>query len=126
MEGMTEWLKKLEILKNDFPRETGQFLTMAANDVIKEIKNNPSHPVDTGTLRGTWFKVGRKDRAVFQQIIYNNTSYAAHVEWGHRIKRNGKTRGFVRGRYMLHFGIARVRMRFYRELDNLYRRLLKK
>lgn len=126
MEGMTEWLKKLETLKNDFPRETGQFLTMVANDVIKEIKNNPSHPVDTGLLRETWFKVGRKDRAVFQQIIYNNTEYAAHMEWGHRIVRNKKTIGFVRGRYMLHFGVARVRMRFYRELDNLYRRLLKK
>lgn len=126
MEGMTEWLKTLETLKNDFPRETEQFLTMAANDVIKETKKSTLHPVDTGTLRNAWFKVGRKERGTFQQIIYNNTSYAAHVEWGHRIKRNGKTRGFVRGRYMLHFGIARVRMRFYRELDNLYRRLLKK
>lgn len=129
IEGMDSWLDKIETLKTDFPRETGQFLSKMASDTIREIKNDPLHPVDTGTLRNSWFKVsvrGKGGRASFQQIIYNNTSYAHFVEWGFRIKRGGKTVGFVKGRYMLHRGVAKTRMKFYRELDKLYKKLLAK
>ena len=47
--GMDEWLKKIESLKTDFPKETEKFLKKKANEVIGETKKLT--PVDTGTLR---------------------------------------------------------------------------
>lgn len=69
--GMDEWLKKIENLKADFSQETEKFLKKKANEVIRKTKKLT--PVDTGTLRNTW---QRKNDGKFRQIIYNNTTYA--------------------------------------------------
>lgn len=117
--GMDEWLKKIESLKTEFPQETGRFLQKKANEVIRETKKLT--PVDTGTLRNAW---QRKNGGSFKQIIYNNTTYASHIEFGHRIIRGKKVVGIVRGRHMLHKGINRVRMTFYRDLEIMYKNLI--
>ena len=67
--GMDEWLKKIESLKTDFPKETEKFLKKKANEVIGETKKLT--PVDTGTLRNAW---QRKNGGSFKQIVYNNTT----------------------------------------------------
>ena len=87
--GMDEWLKKIESLKVDFPN--------------------------------AW---QRKNGGSFKQIVYNNTSYASHIEFGHRIIRGKKVVGIVRGRHMLHKGVNRVRMTFYRDLEIMYKNLI--
>lgn len=52
--------------------------------------------------------------------VYNNTEYAAHMEYGHRVKNrkgewvkdeNGKIK-FVKGVYMLHQGVEELRDNF--------------
>lgn len=121
IDGMDDWLKKIETLKKEFPKQTGKFLMMKAEEVIKETKENT--PVDTGTLRNAW---QRENGGSFRQVVYNNTSYANHIEWGHRVVRGKKTVGFAKGRRMLHRGIAKVRMNFYRDLDKVYKNLIEK
>ena len=121
IDGMDEWIKKLETMKKDFPKETGRFLMMKANETIRDTKRYT--PVDTGTLRNAW---QRQNGGAFKQIIYNNTSYAAHIEWGHRVVRNKKTVGFVRGRKMLHKAMNRTKLSFYRDLGTVYKNLIEK
>lgn len=119
IDGMNTWLKKLEHLQKEFPKETGVFLMKKAEETIKETKKLT--PVDTGILRAAWF---RKNGGPFTQVVYNITTYAHHVEWGHRIVRNKKTIGFVKGSYMLHKGINRVRLSFYRDLRKVFKNVL--
>ncbi len=49
IKGMDDWIKRIETLKREFPKETGQFLLKQANAVIRDAKLYT--PVDTGTLR---------------------------------------------------------------------------
>ena len=121
IDGMDEWIKKLETMKKDFPKETGRFLMVKANETIGNTKRYT--PVDTGTLRNAW---QRQNGGSFKQIIYNNCSYSADVEWGHRVVRNKKTIGFVRGRKMLHKAMNRTKLSFYRDLGIVYKNLIEK
>lgn len=121
IDGMDKWLEKLETMKKEFPKETDKFLKMKANEVIRETKKLT--PVDTGTLRNSW---QRTNGGSFRQIIYNNTTYGSHLEWGHRIVRGKKTVGFVKGRYMLHKGINKIKLNFYRDLGIVYKNLIEK
>ena len=118
---MDDWLKKIETLKKEFPKQTERFLMMKAEEVIKETKENT--PVDSGTLRAGWH---RENDGSFRQVVYNNTSYANHIEYGHRVVRGKKTVGFAKGRRMLHKGVLKVRLNFYRDLDKVYKNLIEK
>lgn len=120
IDGMDDWIKKLEKMREDFPKQTEIFLRKKANEVIKETKRLT--PVDTGTLRNSW---QRENNGKFKQVVFNVTSYANHIEWGHRIVRGKKTVGFVKGRYMLHKGISRVKATFYKDLEIVYKNLIK-
>lgn len=120
IDGMDDWIKKLEKMREDFPKQTETFLRKKANEVIRETKRLT--PVDTGTLRNAW---QRENNGKFKQVVFNVTSYANHIEWGHRIVRGKKTVGFVKGRYMLHKGISRVKATFYKDLEIVYKNLIK-
>ena len=120
IDGMDDWIKKLEKMREDFPKQTETFLRKKANEVIKETKRLT--PVDTGTLRNAW---QRENNGKFKQVVFNVTSYANHIEWGHRIVRGKKTVGFVKGRYMLHKGVNRVKGTFYKDLEIVYKNLIK-
>lgn len=65
--------------------------------ILRDVKMNT--PVDTGRLRRSW-KIKKEP---FQIIIYNNTKYAQHVEYGHRTKSGSS----VAGRYMLRNAVER-------------------
>lgn len=121
IDGMDKWLEKLETMKKEFPKETDKFLKMKANEVIRETKKLT--PVDTGILRIKW---DRANGGAFKQIVFNNLLYSSHLEWGHRIVRSKKTVGFVKGRYMLHKGVNRVKINFYRDLGIIYKNLIEK
>lgn len=120
IDGMDDWIKKLEKMREDFPKQTETFLKKKANEVIRETKRLT--PVDTGILRNAW---QRENNGKFKQVVFNVTSYANHIEWGHRIVRGKKTVGFVKGRYMLHKGISRVKVTFYKDLEIVYKNLIK-
>ena len=115
IDGMDDWIKKLETMKKDFPKETEKFLMKKAEETIGNAKRYT--PVDTGTLRNAW---QRQNGGAFKQIIYNNCSYSADVEWGHRIVRGKKTVGFARGHRMLHKAMNRTKLSFYRDLETVY------
>ena len=121
IDGMDDWIKKLETLKKDFPKETEKFLMKKANETIGNAKRYT--PVDTGTLRNAW---QRQNGGAFKQIIYNNTSYGNHIEYGHRVVRGKKTVGFVKGRRMLHKAMNRTKLSFYKDLGTVYENLMKK
>ncbi len=121
IDGMDEWIKKLETMKKDFPKETEKFLMKKAEETIGNAKRYT--PVDTGTLKNAW---QRQNGGSFKQIIYNNCSYSADVEWGHRVVRGKKTVGFARGRKMLHKAINRTKLSFYRDLGIVYKNLIEK
>ena len=123
IDGMDDWMKKLETMKKDFPKETGRFLMKKAEETIKYAKKYPGHKSHTGVLKGGW---QRQNGGSFKQIIYNNASYAAHVEYGHRIVRNKETIGFVRGRRMLHRAMNRTKLSFYKDLGTVYKNLIEK
>lgn len=63
-----------------------------------DAKVKPRTPVDTGLLRSSW-RIGefRKIASGYQIEYFNNTEYAAPVEFGHRNKGGGFTPGY----YML-------------------------
>lgn len=121
IKGMDDWLKKIETLKKKFPKQTGIFLKQKAEQLKKETKINT--PVKNGTLRNAW---QRENSGSYRQIVYNATSYANHVEWGHRVVRGEETVGFVKGRKMLHKGVLKIRLNFYRDLDKVYKNLIEK
>lgn len=123
IKGMNDWIKRIETLKREFPKETGQFLLKQANAVIRDAKQYT--PVDTGTLRVAWHRTGKAERKEFQQIVYNNTEYAAHVEYGHRLKRGGKIVGFIQGRRMLHKAMFNRKLNFYKDLDKMMKKLMR-
>lgn len=58
-------------------------------------------PVDQGDLRDNWKSHIIKKGDTYTIIIYNQIEYASFVENGHRIVRDGKTVGWVEGRFML-------------------------
>ena len=129
IDGMDDWIKKLETMKKDFPKETGRFLMKKTEETIGITKRYT--PVDNGILIGAW---QRQNGGSFKQIIYNNTSYAAHVEWGHRqevgryvpkLKKRLKN-PFVRGYRMLHKAMNRTKLSFYRDLGTVYKNLIEK
>lgn len=120
IDGMDSWIKKLEKMKEDFPKQTDTFLKQKAEEVIGETKELT--PVDKGILKSGW---QRENNGKFKQVVFNVTAYAHHVEWGHRIVRGKKTVGFVKGRYMLHKGINRVKATFYKDLEIVYKNLIK-
>ena len=100
--GFEELYKRLDKIANSqvklnrFVAQHGEILRSEA------VKNTPK---DTGRLQGSW---KRSRAAQSKSEVYNNTEYAAHVEYGHRT-RNG---GFVKGRKMLHRAILTHKKNF--------------
>lgn len=117
---MQEMLDKTPKMKNKFVSQQAELLT-------GRVKDNT--PVDTGTLRNGWHRT-RAGKGT--ATVYNNTHYAAHVEFGHRIKKQGggwakdakgRTR-FVPGAKMLHKGLAETEKEFKADAETIMEDLL--
>lgn len=82
IDGLDEFGRKLTDIARRFPQERDRFLKMEAELIKDRVKMHT--PLINGQLRNAWDRTqpvaGRID-------IYNNTEYAAHVEWGHRQKK---------------------------------------
>lgn len=95
-EGFDELVKKIDEAEKKLPGVRDKFL-MQEGELVRG-KAAELSPVDTGTLRMGW-----KTKSGSGKVdVYNNTEYAAHQEYGHRVKVHGRFTGkVVPGRHML-------------------------
>lgn len=97
-------IKKLEELKDRIKKFTQGDKIKLCEAIAKEIAMNllrrikQKTPVQTGNLRRNWNNSGEKIKNGYQETVFNQTEYAAYVEYGHR---KPKSKGWVPGRYML-------------------------
>lgn len=115
IEGIDELIGKLDNAIKENPKRRNKFLKQEAENLIRYTKDLT--PVDTGVLKNNWHQT-RPYAGVIK--VYNNTEYAAHVEYGHRVKNRkgewvkdaqGKIK-FIPGEKMLHQGIDALRENF--------------
>lgn len=115
IEGIDDFIAKLDNAIKKIPKKSNEFMKKSAENLIEYTKDLT--PVDTGNLKNNW----QRTRPYMGSIkVYNNTEYAAHMEYGHRVKNrrgewvkdeNGKIK-FVKGAYMLHQGVEELRDNF--------------
>ena len=94
--GFDEFGEHLERIAKAGTVKRNQFVAQEAETILGKAKDNT--PVDTSHLRDDGWKRTRASQGSI--TIYNNVEYAAHVEYGHRV-RNHRGR-FVPGKKMLH------------------------
>lgn len=118
---------KLQSILDQSLAKRNKFVAQQAELLNGRVKDNT--PVDTGTLRNGWH---RSLAAKGAATVYNNTHYAGHVEFGHRIRkrgggwakdRKGRTR-FVPGAKMLHEGLAETERQFKADAATIMEDLL--
>ncbi len=118
---------KLQSILDQSLAKRNKFVAQQAELLNGRVKDNT--PVDTGTLRNGWHHTKASEGSA---RVYNNTRYAAHVEFGHRIKRGGKwIRGpnskvrFVKGAKMLHKGLQESEQTFKEDAGDIMKGLLR-
>lgn len=96
--GLDDLQERLENMAKKTPAAGAKFLAHEGELLRGRAVNNT--PVDTGNLRNSWkMRLVGLNRAE----VSNNAEYAAHVEYGHRVKIHGKWTGkVVKGKRMLH------------------------
>ena len=96
--GLDDLQERLENMAKKAPAAGAKFLAHEGELLRGRAVNNT--PVDTGNLRNSWkMRLVGINRAE----VSNNAEYAAHVEYGHRVKIHGKWTGkVVKGKRMLH------------------------
>lgn len=85
LDGLDEWIAKLERIKVEFPEEIEREIYKLANKLIRKVKQKT--PVDKGELRRNWTigeLVHQGDRWYIE--VFNNTEYCKDVEFGHRTR----------------------------------------
>lgn len=112
MNGLNEFIKDIEKISKEMPDVSRKMMNTIGQVVKDEIKLVT--PVDTGELRSKNFF---KTISPTEIIVFNNTPYAAHVEYGHRTRlgmgikasrlfKNGKrTKFYVEGQYFMKRGV---------------------
>lgn len=130
LRGFDELDKKLTKAIRENGKKKNSFLIREANILVGRVKNYT--PVDMGVLRNSWKRTNPSNGQI--QVV-NSTSYAAHVEYGHRQKKrwvpgrfkdghffydkDEKKSGmllkpkFIKGSKMLHRGLLDTRQQFY-------------
>ena len=80
IEGLDELERKLAEAELRHRGAADRFLKQQAELLLGKVRGNT--PVDTSALRTGWARTQPENGTI---SVYNNTKYAAHVEYGHRI-----------------------------------------
>ena len=80
IEGLDELERKLAEAERRYRGAADRFLKQQAELLLGTVRGNT--PVDTSALRSGWARTQPHNNMI---DVYNNTEYAAHVEYGHRI-----------------------------------------
>ncbi|WP_288763913.1 HK97 gp10 family phage protein [uncultured Mitsuokella sp.] len=125
--GLDELIQRLDEASKKVPDARDKFLAQEAELVRGDAVS--LSPVDTGNLREAWKRStpdnGRVD-------VYNNTEYAAHVEYGHRQKVGqyvpaiGKRlkKPFVEGKHMLRDAVQQRQDIFAEDAEEILKGLM--
>ncbi len=116
--GMDDFLKKIEKLPENIDKELLSELDVLGVAWKDRVKLDTPH--DTGLLQRSWEldrakKVGRR----IKLGIHNDTEYARHVEYGHRVKGSDTV---VEGVYMLKKSKPYVKKMLPRAVKNALRK----
>ena len=125
IEGLDDLEKKLAEAELRYRGAADRFLKQQAELLLGRVRDNT--PVDTSTLRSGWDRTNAENGTI---CVYNNTKYAAHVEYGHRIVRmaNGKkvyTGKIVRGVKMLRRAVRQQKASFREETKAILEAMFK-
>ncbi|WP_333861745.1 HK97 gp10 family phage protein [Clostridium sp.] len=134
IDGLDEWIAKLERIKVEFPEGIETEILKLANKLLRKVKQRT--PVgDTGELRRNW-EIGdmvRGDNGWYIEV-FNNTEYAPHVEFGHRTRlgvtsnpKHYKAKGviaYVPGVHMLKISVEELNAQLPGELKRWINRVL--
>jgi hypothetical protein len=120
--GFEELNDKLSELAQSGTVKRNQFVAQQAEILLGKTKDNT--PTDTGQLKNAWHRTTAVGGVVH---VYNNTKYAAHVEYGHRVraKKGGMTNKVIPGKKMLHLGMLQTGKSFKANADTMLKELLK-
>lgn len=125
--GLDELIQRLDEAAKKVPDARDNFLAQEAELVRGDAVS--LSPVDTGNLREAW-KRSTPDNGRVE--VYNNTEYAAHVEYGHRQKVGqyvpaiGKRlkKPFVEGKHMLRDAVQQRQDSFAEDAEDLLKGLM--
>lgn len=137
IEGLEDFINVLENSNDAIDKELQKTVVRIGNRLLKKVKLKT--PVDTGLLRDSWQTKKGEDN--YTRYVFNKVKYAPHVEFGHRVvggkgvgkgrrkgnkketeKREVKSKGYVKGKYMLTTSVAEIED----DLDNEFDRMMKK
>lgn len=125
--GLDELIQRLDEAAKKVPDARDKFLAQEAELVRGDAVS--LSPVDTGNLREAW-KRSTPDNGRVE--VYNNTEYAAHVEYGHRQKVGqyvpaiGKRlkKPFVPGKHMLRDAVRQRQDSFAEDAEEILKGLM--
>ena len=125
--GLDELIQRLDEAAKKVPDARDKFLAQEAELVRGDAVS--LSPVDTGNLRKAW-KRSTPDNGRVE--VYNNTEYAAHVEYGHRQKVGqyvpaiGKRlkKPFVPGKHMLRDAVQQRQDSFAEDAEEILKGLM--
>ncbi len=140
LDGLSEFEKDIHKKLSALPDRINRFAAREAEAALGFIRKET--PVNNGTLQAGWQRTQAQDGVV---DIYNNTDYAAHVEYGYRRRAHwvpGIWRGdrfyydpkaktgmmvkpkLVKGQKMLHKGILTYKKTFAQRAKKQIEKLL--
>lgn len=125
--GLDELIQRLDEAAKKVPDARDKFLAQEAELVRGDAVS--LSPVDTGNLREAW-KHSTPDNGRVE--VYNNTEYAAHVEYGHRqqvgryVPAIGKRlkKPFVEGKHMLRDAVQQRQDSFAEDAEDILKGLM--
>lgn len=121
-DGLDDLIKRLDEAEQKLPDVKDKFLQQEGESLRG--KAAELTPVRSGALRGKpGWKIGDSNDGKI--VVYNNVEYAAHVEYGHRVKVHGKYTGkVVPGRHMLRDAVKEQEQYFQQDADEILKGLL--
>ncbi|EJO5347143.1 HK97 gp10 family phage protein [Clostridium botulinum] len=140
LDGLDEWIAKLERIKVEFPEEIEKEIIKLANKLLRKVKQRTPVGVYSdgrtgGELRRNWqignlVKLGNS----WYIEVFNNTEYAKHVEFGHRTRlgvtnnpQHYKAKGsiaYVPGVHMLKISVEELNSQLPGELKRWINRVI--
>lgn len=123
---LEELEKNIKTMLDDMPKVVKDFAGEEGAEILKGTIEKTQRR--TGTLQRSWhYEVIQNPDNSCDIRIYNNVKYAAWYEKGHRIVRNGKTVGRVKGFYPLAKTITFYRYKLAdKRADKYLKRILEK